>query len=655
MDNVSERYSFVEPVKEIQLREKFKTFVMHNCRKHVMRILSADATCVHHSLIVDLQQLIDYDTEISQVLLEHPIRSLEVFDDSINEVEQELIEQESDDDHLTAKSNVHVRLCNPPLWPELSRHIVPTTCDVGQLLAFSGTVIRIGQVNIMESRRVYQCDKCHHHHVVKVDLEQHYIIPKPTSCLGDCKSSKFTAMPLDPGCYRDYQEIKVQEQVQKLAFGKIPRSMIILLTDDLVDCCKPGDDLTVLGVVIRRWWPVKENERANLELLLLSNHISVHNEQKRGVIITDEMKQDFKDYWLSYVDKPLKARNNIVSSMCPQVFGLYAVKLSVLLVLIGGVQKTARSGGSHVRGESHLLLVGDPGTAKSQFLKFSAKLMPRSVLTSGVGSTSAGLTVTAIKDGAEWHLEAGALVLADGGLCCIDELGSIRSQDKASIHEPMEQQTISVAKAGMVCKLNTRCTVLAATNPCGCYDTSKSLSVNTTLASPLLSRFDIILVLLDQRNEQWDHLVSTFILDNHRATPTDAVDNLQWTLERLQAYIIHVKTINPVTTEPANQVMSKYYQLQRQTDCLSSGRTTVRLLESLVRLSQAHARLMMREEVILQDAIVAVAVMECSMQGSALLGNIDALHSSFPVDADEEYIIQEKLILNKLGLASDLQ
>lgn len=137
--------------------------------------------------------------------------------------------------------------------------------------------------------------------------------------------------------------------------------MIILLMDDLVDCCKPGDDVTILGVVIRRWQPVKENECANLELLLLSNHVDVHNEQRSGVIITDEMKQEFREYWSSYADNPLEGRNNVVSSVCPQVFGLYAVKLSVLLVLIGGVQKKAGSGGSHVRGESHLLLVGDPG------------------------------------------------------------------------------------------------------------------------------------------------------------------------------------------------------------------------------------------------------------------------------------------------------
>ncbi|XP_065890839.1 DNA helicase MCM9-like isoform X2 [Dysidea avara] len=633
-----------------KLREKFKNFIAKHHHTHMVTILSSEDTSAHYGINVDLQQLFDSDTEASQALLEQPMRLLEVFDDGARELEHEIIDVSEANSQLWFKPNVHVRLHNPPLCPELSRHMVPATGDVGQLLALSGTVIRVGRVNMLENMRTYQCDKCHSQVAVKADLEQHYLIPKPTSCYGDCKSNKFSTLPSDPGSYRDYQEIKVQEQIQKLTVGKIPRSMIVLLLDELVDTCKPGDDVTVMGVVIRRWQPVKESERANLELLLLSNHVSVHNEQKRGVVITDEMKQDYEQYWSLYKDKPLEGRNNIVASVCPQVFGLYAVKLSVLLVLIGGVQGGGSSG-NHIRGESHLLLVGDPGTAKSQFLKFSAKLMPRSVLTSGVGSTTAGLTVTAVKDGGEWQLEAGALVLADGGLCCIDELGSIRSHDKASIHEAMEQQTISVAKAGLVCKLNTRCTVLAATNPRGCYDTNESLSVNTTLASPLLSRFDLILVLLDQHNEEWDQLVSTFILRSHKDTPTDTSDKSLWVLERLQGYIIHVKTVNPVTTEPANQILSRYYQLQRQTDCYSNaGRTTVRLLESLVRLSQAHARLMMRDEVTVQDAIVAVAVMECSMQGAALLGSVDALHSSFPTNADEEYAIQEKLIMSKLGL-----
>lgn len=638
-----------------------------------INILTEEDILAFYSIKIDFLKLFEIYPDIGDKILCSPVDSLPQCHEDIIKAQQYVLEQSEYKSiieklpHCFLKKNVHARIFGLPVCPELHRTIFPKNVDLGCFLKVTGTIVRVTQAKMLEYQRKYVCVKCKFENCVQAEFEHRYVLKAPSRCGNNqvnkarCTSSTFTQVNLVSREYcKDYQEIKIQEQVNKLGIGTIPGSMWVVLEDDLVDSCKPGDDVHICGTVRRRWRPAIQAKQSEVELVLQANYLEVCNAQKSEVLAAaPDVKECFDEFWAKYGACPLKGRDQILKSVCPQVYGLYSVKLALLLTVLTGAGAAdaeagaeAKSGAgddniTRVRGQCHLLLVGDPGTGKSQLLRAGATLAARAVLTSGAGSTRAGLTCSALREGGEWQLEAGALVLADGGVCCVDELAQLRPHDRAAVHEAMEQQTVSVAKAGIVCKLNTRCAVVAACNPRGRYEPAEPLHHNVALGTPLLSRFDLIFILLDTKNKAWDKLVSSYILFGGAQT---IHSKKQWSIEKLQMYIGLVGGVRTEMTAAANTVLRAYYMSRRRAPAREPARTTVRMLDSLVRLSQAHCRLMRRASILPADAVAAAALLDLSMRDGALADTSDALHDCFHKHPDFHYLCTARALLTELNL-----
>ncbi|WIA33182.1 hypothetical protein OEZ86_006329 [Tetradesmus obliquus] len=643
------------------------------CQQELEAVLLAAELDEHYGVLLDFITLLHENAQLAAATIANPQPMLELLEDALLTAQDTVMQQHPHRQTMAVKPNAHVRLHNlpysmdpdpSPLNPSISSI---GSAHLGKLVTISGTVLKAGPVKMFEAQKVFMCNKCKHRFLLKNSSDgsdgnssSNYDLPMECPSQGPrpCMGTNFRPVDDGPGsaCYTNHQELRVQQQLQCLEPGSVPASISVVLQDELADSCQPGDDVEVTGIVRAQWRPLFPGARCDGTLAIKACQVRSINSRHRAAAPPPEgLQEQFRDFWAFHAACPLKGRNKILASICPQIYGLFLVKLAVALTLIGGCPRRDDSG-AHIRGEVHMLLIGDPGTGKSQVMKFAARMAPRAVVTTGRGTTGAGLTVSAMKEGGAWSLEAGALVLADGGLCCIDEFECIREADRAMIHEAMEQQTLHIAKAGMVTTLSTRTSVLGVTNPAkGAFKhgSNRAGVAATSLSGPLLSRFDIVLLLLDQHEPTWDKIVSDHVLTTHQQAQQPFVRALHgWSVDELRSYVAWAKAACPnltMSTE-AEQVLLAYYQSQRRAEQRSQARTTIRMLESLVRVSQAHARLCARSAVTLQDAVMAVLVLDSSMCGSSLLGWSNALHTHFPEDPDAEYEQLERLVLAGLGL-----
>jgi len=553
------------------------------------------------SITVDFDDLLTADSAFAETLVEKPDEYMTHANRAA--YAQLQIEEPEYAEEIDA-ANVRFRGL-----PETTQLRILGSAHIGKLVMAEGIIVRATPVNPMVMRAAFKCRRCEN--IQYIDQTTPFLRP-PFAC-GDpaCRSKGPFDFLQEESTFIDVQRIRIQERPEDLPPGQLPRWLNIELAGrDLVDLARPGDHVAIVGIV-RAIAPTLPGvgKRRVFRLHLDANHIDVRSKEPETLITEPEDEKRILD-----IARDPWVHRSVVRSIAPSIYGYEHLKEAIMYLLFGGVMKQLPD--ITIRGDMNVLLVGDPGTAKSQLLQYVARIAPRGLYTSGRGTTAAGLTAAVLRErGGGMTLEAGALVLADKGVACIDEIDKMRPEDRVAIHEAMEQQTVSVAKGGIVATLNARTSLLAAANPAlGRYEPYRTVAENITLPVTILSRFDLIFVIRDQPEKETDTKMSEHILDIHRRglapVETPIPPNL------LRKYISYAKNVKPQLTEPALQRLKDFY-LEMRSASGESGESpiaiTARQLESLVRLSEARARVALRKEILVEDAEAAITIMKKSL------------------------------------------
>ncbi|KAG6866886.1 hypothetical protein C0991_008823 [Blastosporella zonata] len=484
---------------------------IYNYKDDIHRMLRGD----HTRLIVNIDDLRDYNREFADGLLKQPTDYLPAFDDALSNIVQRVHDAEKDE--IASKS---YRIGFSGSFGD--HHVSPRTlhaAHLGKMISLEGIITRCSLVRPKMFKSVHYCPE------TNLFLAREYRdattstsnLPPTSSVLPQTDDDGHSLQTEYGLCvFRDHQRISIQEMPERAPAGQLPRSTDIILDDDLVDKCKPGDRIQLVGV----YRSIGGGSNGAFKSLILANNINLLSSKIGGGIAQTPLT-DTDIRTINQLSKRSNIYNLLYESLAPSIYGHEYIKRAILLLLLGGAEKNLPNG-THIRGDINLLMVGDPSTAKSQLLRFVLGTAPLAIATTGRGSSGVGLTaaVTTDKDTGERRLEAGAMVLADRGVVCIDEFDKMSDVDRVAIHEVMEQQTVTIAKAGIHTSLNARCSVVAAANPIyGQYDIHKDPHKNIALPDSLLSRFDLLFIVTDDVEEERDRKIADHVLRAHRYLP----------------------------------------------------------------------------------------------------------------------------------------
>ncbi|KIY47064.1 MCM-domain-containing protein [Fistulina hepatica ATCC 64428] len=483
---------------------------VYNYRDDIARMLRQDET----RLIVNIDDLRDFRREFADGLLKSPIEFIPAFDDAllnvvmrVRDVEKHDIESKAYKIGLSGSFGDH--------------HVSPRTLNssyLSKMISLEGIITRCSLVRPKMLRSVHYCPETNLFHArVYRDATMNSSLP-PTTALLPQTDDNGNQLQTEFGLctFRDHQRISIQEMPERAPAGQLPRSTDVILDDDLVDKCKPGDRIQLVGV----YRSVGGGASGAFKSLILANNINLLSSKIGGGIAQTPLT-DTDIRQINTLAKRKDIFELLSKSLAPSICGHENIKKAILLMLLGGAEKNLPNG-THIRGDINVLMVGDPSTAKSQLLRFVLGTAPLAIATTGRGSTGVGLTaaVTTDRETGERRLEAGAMVLADRGVVCIDEFDKMSDIDRVAIHEVMEQQTVTIAKAGIHTSLNARCSVIAAANPIyGQYDVHKDPHRNIALPDSLLSRFDLLFVVTDDVEAERDRMIADHVLRMHRYLP----------------------------------------------------------------------------------------------------------------------------------------